>query len=290
MSSIEKEIRERAKIQGVPQGTLEKDFALSYILAGMSQHPVLNKTLVFKGGTALKKCYFGNYRFSEDLDFSTLEAPKQSKLEQALKESLNLTQGLLEAIGPFSIEMSRYTEKHPHPREQEAFKVGVLFPWQRNINCRIKVEISHHEPVIESPIPKPLIHDYTQPLDATIDCYTLNEVVAEKMRALLQSHQKLVQNSWHRPRARDYYDLWQILKTFGDQLDPDKLLILLKQKAEYSEVSFKALDDFFTPELGQEAHEYWQPNLGSFVVDLPPCETVLKELKVSISDYFPSLK
>ena len=30
-------------------------------------------SLVFKGGTALKKCYFDNYRFSEDLDFSGLE-------------------------------------------------------------------------------------------------------------------------------------------------------------------------------------------------------------------------
>ena len=30
--------------------------------------------LGFKGGTALKRCYFGDYRFSEDLDF-TLTAP-----------------------------------------------------------------------------------------------------------------------------------------------------------------------------------------------------------------------
>jgi hypothetical protein len=28
---------------------------------------------VFKGGTALKRCYFGDYRFSEDLDFSLVE-------------------------------------------------------------------------------------------------------------------------------------------------------------------------------------------------------------------------
>lgn len=30
----------------------------------------LRETLVFKGGTALRKCDFGDYRFSEDLDFS----------------------------------------------------------------------------------------------------------------------------------------------------------------------------------------------------------------------------
>lgn len=32
---------------------------------------------IFEGGTALKKCYFHNYRFSEDLDFS-LEDPVSS--------------------------------------------------------------------------------------------------------------------------------------------------------------------------------------------------------------------
>ena len=30
----------------------------------------LKETMIFKGGTALKKCYFGDYRFSQDLDFS----------------------------------------------------------------------------------------------------------------------------------------------------------------------------------------------------------------------------
>jgi len=50
--------------------TIELDYALSWILAGISEHQSLKNNLVFKGGTALKKCYFGDYRFSEDLDFS----------------------------------------------------------------------------------------------------------------------------------------------------------------------------------------------------------------------------
>ena len=48
---------------------LERDFLLSWILAGIIQVPPLRQTLDFKGGTALRKCYFGEYRFSEDLDF-----------------------------------------------------------------------------------------------------------------------------------------------------------------------------------------------------------------------------
>jgi len=30
----------------------------------------LKDLLIFKGATALKRCYFGDYRFSEDLDFT----------------------------------------------------------------------------------------------------------------------------------------------------------------------------------------------------------------------------
>jgi predicted nucleotidyltransferase component of viral defense system len=37
---------------------------------------VLRFGFVFKGGTALKKVHFGSNRFSEDLDFSAVDAPQ----------------------------------------------------------------------------------------------------------------------------------------------------------------------------------------------------------------------
>lgn len=46
---------------------------LSWILKGVSQHDQLSKIIVFKGGTVLKKIYFEDYRFSEDLDFTLLD-------------------------------------------------------------------------------------------------------------------------------------------------------------------------------------------------------------------------
>ena len=33
----------------------------------------LKTVLAFKGGTALKRCYFSDYRFSEDLDFTLIQ-------------------------------------------------------------------------------------------------------------------------------------------------------------------------------------------------------------------------
>lgn len=109
------------------------------------------------------------------------------------------------------------------------------------------------------------------------------------MRALLQSHQKLVANSWHRPRARDYYDLWHIFNQFGDHLNPDQLPVLLDQKAAHAEVSYQSVSDFFTEELKTEALEHWQATLGTFVENLPPCQEVLDTLQGLVPRYFPNL-
>lgn len=39
----------------------------------IQRNAMLSKNLVFKGGTVLKKAYFEDYRFSEDLDFTLLK-------------------------------------------------------------------------------------------------------------------------------------------------------------------------------------------------------------------------
>ena len=56
----------------IPETVLERDYCLSWFLVGLSGTP-LNDTLAFKGGTAIKKCYIPDYRFSEDLDFTIRE-------------------------------------------------------------------------------------------------------------------------------------------------------------------------------------------------------------------------
>ena len=69
-----REIQQKAREIGVRDQQIEKDYVLSWILKGISQHEQLSKAIVFKGGTVLKKIYFEDYRYSEDLDF-TLLAP-----------------------------------------------------------------------------------------------------------------------------------------------------------------------------------------------------------------------
>jgi predicted nucleotidyltransferase component of viral defense system len=84
------EILEFAREVGLSTKIVEKDYVLGWLLGGISNHPALRSTWLFKGGTCLKKCYFETYRFSEDLDF-TLKIPE------------HLTQGFL---GPTFLEVA----------------------------------------------------------------------------------------------------------------------------------------------------------------------------------------
>jgi predicted nucleotidyltransferase component of viral defense system len=67
------EIQQKARESGVRDQQIEKDYVLSWILKGIAHHEFLSKDIAFKGGTVLKKIYFKDYRFSEDLDFTLLK-------------------------------------------------------------------------------------------------------------------------------------------------------------------------------------------------------------------------
>lgn len=50
----------------------EKDYYLAEAVKIISESP-LSEKIVFKGGTAIHHCYLPQQRFSEDLDFSSLD-------------------------------------------------------------------------------------------------------------------------------------------------------------------------------------------------------------------------
>lgn len=49
---------------------IEKDFVLHRLIQELMKNELFKENFIFKGGTCLIKCYFGYYRFSEDLDFT----------------------------------------------------------------------------------------------------------------------------------------------------------------------------------------------------------------------------
>ena len=73
MATVQQLLRKQADLHGVQFWIIEKVYALSYLLKAISMTEGLGDALVLKGGTALRKLYFRDYRFSEDLDYSTRE-------------------------------------------------------------------------------------------------------------------------------------------------------------------------------------------------------------------------
>ena len=283
MRQLRLRLRESATALGVPQDVVEKDYAISYVLAALSVHERLRHTLVLKGGTALKKLHFGDYRFSEDLDFSAQDAPTGDDLAACLSQATASAEITMGEQGAFQLQVERYLERDPHPHGQEAFTVRIRFPWHREALCRVKIEIANDEPILLTPASRPIIHGYDEPLDCSANCYTLEEIVAEKLRTLLQTHQKLARRGWIRPRARDYYDLWRVLSEYRGELTLALIPDLLARKAAHRQVSWSAPSDFFTNELISEARRTWRTSLGPFVADLPDCDTVLVGLQATLS-------
>ena len=82
------DILDRAAEWQLRPDVVEKDYVLGWLLASLGTLP-LKEQWIFKGGTAIKKCYFETYRFSEDLDFSLLPDARYSQ-EELTQELLGL--------------------------------------------------------------------------------------------------------------------------------------------------------------------------------------------------------
>ena len=285
MPTITQLLREVARSQrAIPFWAVEKDYALSYLLAGMAQSENLYRGLVLKGGTALRKYYFADYRFSEDLDFSAYPATRSADIDPALQAAVRTMSELLQERGAFRVELERLILREPHPGGQAAFTVRVQFPAHREPMCRLKVEITYDELLLWRPQPRALLHGFPEPAPAaTFSCYSLEEIVAEKLRALLQSRARLRKRGWGASRVcRDYYDLWCILRHAG--LDKTRLPALVLQKCTHRGIAVESPQTFFSEDLLQVARQEWKQQLSSFVINCPAVDQVLGEVQAIVEE------
>lgn len=271
--------------RGIPWEVLERDYLLSWLLAGFDQVPLLRDSIAFKGGTALKKCYFGDYRFSEDLDFSRLKGyPFGAAMETSMSEVCKAAEKMLNEVAPVEIACGRYLEKEPHPTGQEAFTIRARFPWQRQLQTRLRIEITIDEKILRPLERRSILHGYGEPFEAEIKVYSLEEILAEKLRAILQHVTKLEQRGWSRSRARDYYDIWRMLDTFRDQMDLTDFSSFLRNKCAIRCVDFTGPDDFFQGPVLAYVEKTWEQWLGPLVQGLPAFSTVMGELRPRVED------
>lgn len=66
------------------------------------------------------------------------------------------------------------------------------------------LEITMKERVLLPLKSRKIIHNYGEKFDLTANVYSLEEIISEKLRAILQYTKKLHENDWARSRTRDY--------------------------------------------------------------------------------------
>lgn len=283
MRTVRQLLRDQVDLHNVEFWIAEKDYALSYLLKAIAETDDLGEALVLKGGTALRKLYFKDYRFSEDLDYSTREIGPIAGLDDRIHRAVQKAEELMQERRPFRVEHEPMTQRDPHPGGQSSYIVRVQFPHHQMSLCRLKVVITIDEPVILEPDRRSIIHDFPEVLTGTVLVYQLLEVAAEKMRALLQSLARVEERGWGTGRMpRDYYDLWYLLK--NQKFPGDDLTNLTREKASHRNVRANEVGDFFHPTLLEIAKRQWDKQLRIFVPTAPDADVVLAETRSMVEE------
>ena len=284
------EIQQNARAVGVRDQQIEKDYILSWILKGIAQHEQLSKVIVFKGGTVLKKIYFEDYRFSEDLDFTLINnetftinemdevhTNKNEGSIEPLKNKLSINQISNEQIFEWFRETFDYIKEeanipleiidnNEHEDGGINFYISYIGPLggQGN-NKRVKIDISRSELLVFEPVMKDVFIDYTDMEEHQLLCYSLKEVLVEKMRSVMQ-----------RMQARDFYDIWYLLEQHG--MDVDFYLNEFETKCKSKELNHTD----FPKKLAERLPQYkgrWQSSMSEQIKDLPDFDQVEREVQ-----------
>lgn len=261
------EIQQKARAAGVRDQQIEKDYILSWILFGIAKQEQLSKAIVFKGGTVLKKVYFEDYRFSEDLDFTLLNADASTGSAQASNEQIfSWFKEVFEFINDEANIPLDIIDNNEHEDGGINFYISYIGPLggQGN-NKRIKVDISRSEQLVFEPVMKDVFVDYTDLEAYPLLCYPLEEVLVEKMRSVMQ-----------RMQARDFYDIWYLLEEY--EMDAD--LYLSEFEAKCKSKDLKHTD--FLKKLDERCPQYrgrWKSSMSEQIKDLPDFDQVEREVQ-----------
>ena len=240
------QITQRAARDGVPAPTVERDYVLAHIIAGFAslgdQHRV-----VFKGGTALRLCYFENYRYSADLDFSIIEGSKTdgyAVIDAALRRVSNIIENLY------------LTDKSPA-------RIAYTGPLGRERT--LKLDFADDELVLETDR-IPLIQRWNDlPTDAHVPTYTLKEIAAEKLRCVMQ-----------RVQCRDLYDLSLLFDVA--QVDPIDAAQVFIPKAKHRGIDPENFANRYTERVSQY-RKRWEMELSQHVQgEIPHFQTLERNL------------
>jgi predicted nucleotidyltransferase component of viral defense system len=272
------EINRLAADKGVQTATIDKDWALGHFIDAIYSISECREWLVFKGGTCLKKCRFPDYRFSEDLDFTSTNC--DFMFDMPLLQRITSLVEMRTAMPVFiqSLEELRFNDRltgyaakvkywgADHRRDQQP-------PDPSRWITSVKIEVILYEMMIFEAEQKSVCHPYSDTLTehaASIPVYNTNEVLAEKIRALMQ-------RSYTAPR--DYYDIWY-LSRHVENIDWRAVVDAFRRKTAYKGLQFSHITQLVNDDNDKKLKAAWSNSLKHQIGNgkLPDYGTVKTDL------------
>jgi uncharacterized protein len=272
------ELHHAAEKEGLRFDQIEKDYIILWLLSGLVNSGAGEQGWIFKGGTCLRHCYYKGYRFSEDIDFSCI--PGQDNLDASLR--------LLDTVVRWVLNKSGIHLSMREPlTAQGDFQIEIPVEYNRGGARRqglpqVKVHLTFDEPVLDDIAECSVEPVYSDLSTFKIPAYSKNEIIAEKLRSLIQQQKK-----W--PRPRDLYDLWHILcnseETFlWRELKP---LFEMKCKVRGIEPDISGLTSENLREWNESA---WTDRLGPMLKEFPDFYSTWKQWVKTFKDLVDSEK
>ena len=173
---------------------VEQDLILTIMLQAIYSEPHLCDHLAFRGGTCLNKLFWEKpTRYSEDLDFVQMKSGQIGPLVNALRKQLD----------------PLFALKPKWEARRDGFRLYYRFQPELDAGApqQIKIEINTREHFsLEDYVKRPFkFESLWKSGEANVTTYSLNELMATKVRALYQ-----------RRKGRDLFDLWKC-----HELNPD---------------------------------------------------------------------
>ena len=142
----------------------------------------------------------------------------------------------------------------------------------------VKIHLTFDEPILTETVVLPVRPQYSDLTDFTLVAYSKEEIIAEKMRALIQQQER-----W--PRPRDLYDLWFILVNLQEQFHREKLKALFSEKCAVREVSPDPAA--LTSEVLKESNsQVWHNQLSLLLKSPPDFGEVWREWQIACRTMF----
>lgn len=225
-------ITRRAARDNVPAITVERDYVLAHVIAGVATLEIDNG-LVFKGGTALRLCHIEDYRYSADLDFSLVSGSMENGYE-AITLALAGTGGAIQGL---------------HLTDDKPPRIAYVGPLGRERT--LKLDIADNELVLTTER-KPLLPRWPDlPTNVGIHVYSLLEITGEKLRCVLQ-----------RLQCRDLFDLYLLFEEV--QVDAVEAAQVFNPKAKHKGIN----PDSFAEKFHERIDQYrkrWEDELREHV-------------------------